>query len=330
MPIVPESAVVTGGALGTDGTNASGGPIGGRRPLHARRLLRRRLLAITVVVLVASAALSFRIADADSGYDFVGLLRALGHDAAHLRWQYASTDGTCRFCRAGKENLCLNPTFTGWDTPGGYADYCIADEGFCYALPDEISDERAAPLLCAGIIGYRALKLSGVEPGGALAIYGFGASAHLTAQLALHLGMRVHVLTRGPRNAKLAADLGVDSVGAATDPPPEPVDGAILFAPAGELVAPALAGLDRGATLAIAGIWLSDIERIRYEQELFQEKALRSVTANTRRDGEEFLALAQRFKLRPTTHPYPMGRAPQALSDLAHGRFDGAAGLHNQ
>jgi propanol-preferring alcohol dehydrogenase len=162
-----------------------------------------------------------------------------------------------------------------------------------------------------------------------LGIYGFGGSAHLTAQLALGLGMRVHVLTRGSSNAELASELGVDSVGAVADDPPEPLDGAILFAPAGDLVPVALRSLDRGGTLAVAGIWLSDIERVRYQQELFQERVLRSVTANTRTDGEEFLRLADRFGIRATTHGYPMADAPRALADLAHGRFSGAAVLHN-
>ena len=192
-----------------------------------------------------------------------------------------------------------------------------------------LDDEHAAPLLCAGIIGYRALTRAEVPAGGRLGIYGFGGSAHITAQIALHQGLRVHVLTRGEGNRKLAAELGADSVGDATDAPPEPLDGAILFAPAGELVPVAMRALDRGGTLAIAGIWLSDIPPINYADELFQERQVRSVTANTRRDGEEFLALAARFGIRPTTVAYPMASAPTALADLAHGRFSGAAVLHN-
>jgi propanol-preferring alcohol dehydrogenase len=183
-------------------------------------------------------------------------------------------------------------------------------------------------LLCAGIIGYRALRCAGVPPAGRLGIYGFGGSAHLTAQVALAQGLRVHVLTRGEHNRRLARELGVDSVGAATDPPPEPLAGAILFAPAGELVPVALRALDRGATLAVAGIWLSRIPTLDYAAELFEERRLRSVTANTRRDGEEFLALAGRLGIRATTVPYPMDDAPRALADLAHGRFPGAAVLH--
>lgn len=269
------------------------------------------------------------------GHEVVGVVDDVGPgctrfapgDRVGVAW-LAQTDQSCRFCRGGRENLCLSPTFTGWDVDGGYADYCIADELFCYRLQAGVTDEQAAPLLCAGIIGYRALKTSGVPAGGRLGIYGFGGSAHLTAQLALHLGMTVHVLTRGERNAQLAAELGVDSVAGAADQPPEPLDGAILFAPSGDLVPVALRALDRGATLAVAGIWLSDIERIRYQDELFQEKVLRSVTANTRRDGEELLRLVERFGIRARTRPYPMSKADQALNDLAHGRFSGAAVLH--
>ncbi len=270
------------------------------------------------------------------GHEVVGIVDQVGEatsrfqvgDRVGVAW-LAGSDGSCRFCRRGAENLCLEPRFTGWDCDGGYADSCLVDEAFAYVLPDGLSDEQAAPLLCAGIIGYRALRCAAVPAGGRLGIYGFGGSAHLTAQLALREGLRVHVLTRGESNRDLAQRLGVDSVAGATDAPPEPLDGAILFAPAGELVPVALAALDRGATLAIAGIWLSDIPQLRYAEHLFQERRLRSVTANTRADGEAFLTLAQRHGIRATTHPFPMAEAPGALSDLKHGRFDGAAVLHN-
>ncbi len=270
------------------------------------------------------------------GHEIVGVVDELGPGVTRLAagdrvgvpW-LGRTDGTCRFCRRGQENLCLEPRFTGWDLEGGYADLCLVDEAYAYRLPAGIPDEAAAPLLCAGIIGYRSLLCAGVPPGGSLGIYGFGGSAHLTAQIALHQGLRVHVLTRGEHNRALARQLGVDSVGEAAAAPPESLDGAILFAPAGELVPTALRALDRGATLAVAGIWLSAIPPIDYADELFQERRLRSVTANTRSDGEQFLALAERFALRATTVAYPMAQAPQALADLLHGRFGGAAVLHN-
>jgi len=270
------------------------------------------------------------------GHEIVGRVDARGEGATRFAvgdrigvpW-LGGTDGTCRFCRRGAENLCLRPVFTGWDVDGGYADACVVDEAYAYRLPEQIDDEHAAPLLCAGIIGYRALKRAAIPEAGRLGIYGFGGSAHIIAQVALHQGLRVHVLTRGEGNRKLAAELGADSVGDAADAPPEPLDGAILFAPAGELVPVALRALDRGGTLAIAGIWLSGIPSLDYDRELFEERQVRSVTANTRGDGEEFLALAARLAIRTTTVPYPMASAPEALADLAHGRFSGAAVLHN-
>lgn len=270
------------------------------------------------------------------GHEVVGVVEARGDGSGRfgvgqrigVPW-LGGTDGSCRFCRSGRENLCLSPTFTGWDIDGGYADMCLADEAYAYELPDSISDEQAAPLLCAGIIGYRALRCAAVRPGGRLGIYGFGGSAHIAAQVALHEGTRVHVLTRGEANRRLAGELGVDSVGGPTGAPPEKLDGAILFAPAGDLVPVALRALDRGGTLAVAGIYLSDIPVLDYERELFNERVLRSVTANTRSDGEEFLGLAQRFRVRATTHAYAMDDAQRALADLAHGRFSGAAVLHN-
>jgi propanol-preferring alcohol dehydrogenase len=270
------------------------------------------------------------------GHEVVGIVDSLGTGASRfgvgervgVAW-LARTDGSCRYCRRGDENLCASPLFTGWDVDGGYADACLVDERFAYRLPDALTDVEAAPLLCAGIIGYRALRCADVPPGGRLGIYGFGGSAHLTAQVALAQGMRVHVFTRGAHNRALAEELGADSVGGATDPSPEPLDGAILFAPAGELVPVALRALDRGAALAVAGIWLSAIPALDYAAELFQERRLRSVTANTRRDGEEFLRLAERLGVRATTVRYSMAEAPRALADLAHGRFGGAAVLTN-
>ncbi len=265
------------------------------------------------------------------GQEVVGVVAAVGDgttrfaigDRVGVAWR-GRTDGSCRFCRQGRENLCLHPTFTGWDVDGGYASACLVDEGFAYRLPEGLSDGAIAPLLCAGIIGYRALLRANVPPGGRLGIYGFGGSAHLTAQIALAQGMRVHVLTRGTPNQ----ELGVDSVGGPADTPPEPLDGAIMFAPAGELVPVALRALDRGGTLAMAGIWSSDIPTLDYDETLFQERQLVSVTANTRDDGETFLALAARLGVRATTVPYAMADANRALADLKHGRFGGAAVLH--
>ncbi|HKH87925.1 MAG TPA: zinc-binding alcohol dehydrogenase family protein, partial [Acidimicrobiales bacterium] len=239
----------------------------------------------------------------------------------------ARTCGSCRFCTAGRENLCTAPTFTGWDRDGGYGEYALADEAYAYALPEAFDDETAAPLLCAGIIGYRALRRAELPAGGRLGIYGFGASAHLTAQIALAEGATVHVLTRAADARALALRLGAASAGDAYESPPEPLDAAILFAPVGDLVPVCLSALDRGGTLAIAGIHLSDIPPLNYERHLFEERTVRSVTANTRVDGEQFLALAAEIDIQVTTSPYPLHGANDALADLAGDRVKGAAVL---
>jgi alcohol dehydrogenase, propanol-preferring len=260
------------------------------------------------------------------GPDTKGKLRA--GDRIGVAW-LADTCRVCRFCTEGRENLCLAPTFTGWDRDGGYGEYTLADEDYAYKLPPGSDDETVAPLLCAGIIGYRALRRADLPPGGRLGIYGFGASAHLTAQIAIAEGATVHVLTRSARARSLALELGATSAGGAYDPPPERLDAAVLFAPVGDLVPVCLAALDRGGTLAIAGIHMSDIPSLNYERHLFEERTLRSVTANTRSDGENFLELAARIGIRVTTTPYPLEEANRALSDLAHDRVNGAAVLIN-
>ena len=268
------------------------------------------------------------------GHQVVGTVEALGTGASRfglgdrigIAW-LRFTDGTCRFCTSGRENLCLAPAFTGWDADGGYAEYATVPEAYAYPLPSSVPGEQLAPFLCAGIIGYRALRRADLPPGGRLGIYGFGASAHLIAQVALAEGARLHVMTRGADAQKFALSLGATSAVGAADPPPEPLDAAILFAPVGTLVPVALAALDRGGTLAVAGIHLSDIPSLNYEAHLFQERTLRSVTANTRQDGREFLAAAIRIPVRATTRLYPFEEAPQALRDLAHGAFTGAAVL---
>ncbi|HUX03424.1 MAG TPA: zinc-dependent alcohol dehydrogenase family protein [Acidimicrobiales bacterium] len=268
------------------------------------------------------------------GHEIVGVVDELGEGCHRFKlgsrvggaW-LARSCGECVFCREGRENLCLAPSFTGWDVDGGYAQYAVFDEEFAYVLPEEFDDVSVAPLLCAGIIGYRALRRTGVRAGGRLGIYGFGGSAHITAQVAIAEGLTVHVMTRSEQARELALALGASSAAGASDPPPEPLDAAILFAPVGTLVPPALAALDRGGTLAVAGIHLSDIPSLNYERHLFQERTLRSVTANTRVDGREFLEIASRIKLRTSVTPYPFEHADQALADLAHERVTGAAVL---
>ena len=267
------------------------------------------------------------------GHEVVGEVVAVGPgarqhgpgDRVGVAW-LAGTDGSCQYCRRGQENLCLASTYTGWDIHGGYAEYLVAADAYVHPLPGGIPDAQIAPLLCAGIIGYRALRRAEVPPGGALGIWGFGGSAHLTAQVAMAEGTAVHVFTRAPAARQLALDLGAASAQDSGDPSPEPLDSAIIFAPAGDLVPVALRTLARGGTVAIAGIYLSQIPALDYP-DLFQERQVRSVTANTRGDATEFLRLAGRLGLRVEISPYPFERADQALADLAADRFTGAAVL---
>ncbi len=249
-------------------------------------------------------------------------------DRVGVPW-LAGTDGTCRFCRRGQENLCVAPRSPAGIVDGGYADYCVADEGYAYRLPDALDDEHAAPLLCAGIIGYRALRCADVPPGGRLGIYGFGGSAHLTAQIALHQGLRVHVLTRGEHNQRWpASSASTPSAGRPTRRPNHWTARSCSLPPASWCPS-RCARWTAGARWRSPGSGCPTYRRCNYAAELFQERRLRSVTANTRSDGEEFLSLAGRFAIRATTVAYPMAQAAAALADLAHGRFGGAAVLHN-
>ncbi|MFF0286712.1 zinc-binding alcohol dehydrogenase family protein [Streptomyces sp. NPDC005262] len=268
------------------------------------------------------------------GHEIVGRVASVGEAVSTFRvgdraggaW-LRGTCGSCRYCRAGQENLCPGSTYTGWDADGGFADLVLVPEAFAYRLPETQDAALLAPLLCAGIIGYRSLRRSALPTGGRLGIYGFGASAHLAAQVALSEGATVHVMTRSAQARELAMSLGASSVSGAYDTPPEPLDSAILFAPVGELVPVALEALDRSGTLAIAGIHLSDIPVLNYQRHLFQERNLRSVTSNTRQDGREFLELAERIGIQVTVSRYPLDRADQALTDLAEDRVNGAAVL---
>ncbi|MDX6311146.1 MAG: alcohol dehydrogenase, propanol-preferring [Streptomyces sp.] len=255
-----------------------------------------------------------------------GVTRFQEGDRAGVAW-LRGTCGICRYCTAGHENLCPESVYTGWDADGGFADYTLAPEEYAYELPGGPDPAQLAPLLCAGIIGYRALRRSDLPPGGRLGIYGFGASAHLAAQVAVAEGATVHVLTRSEPARVLALALGAASARDAREAPPEPLDSAVLFAPVGDLVPVALEALDRGGTLAVAGIHLTDIPVLNYQRHLFQERQLRSVTSNTRQDGREFLALAARIGIRAVVTPYSLNRADQALTDLAEDRVNGAAVL---
>jgi alcohol dehydrogenase, propanol-preferring len=234
------------------------------------------------------------------------------------------TDGDCPYCRSDRENLCDNARFTGYDIDGGYSEYAVADERFCLGLPDEYGDLEVAPLLCAGLIGYRALRFAG--DGARLGLYGFGASAHIIAQVARHQGRRVFAFTRpgDEEGQQFARGLGAEWAGGSDEPPPEELDAAIVFAPVGELVPAALRVLAKGGVVVCAGIHMSDIPSFPYEL-LWEERVVRSVANLTRRDGEEFLALAPRVPVRTTVRAFPLEQANEALEHLRRGEIHGAA-----
>jgi propanol-preferring alcohol dehydrogenase len=236
------------------------------------------------------------------------------------------TDGTCRYCRSGRENLCEHARFTGYDVDGGYAERAVADERYCFPLPGDSSDEHLAPLLCAGLIGYRSLRLAG--KGERLGLYGFGSSAHLICQVASAQGWRVFALTRegDSETQALARELGAEWAGAVGDPAASDLDAAIVFAPVGELVPAALRALAPGGTVVCAGIHMSDIPSFPYEI-LWHERTVRSVANLTRLDGQEFLPLAQSVPVRTEIEAYPLADANRALDDIRHGRVRGSAVL---
>ena len=268
------------------------------------------------------------------GHQAVGVVDAVGAGTSRLAlgervgiaW-LRSTCGRCRFCVTGKENLCEDSTYTGWTHDGGYAEYAIVPEAFAYRIPPGFGDVEAAPLLCAGIIGYRALRRSQVRRGGRLGMYGFGSSAHVAIQVARHWGCSVYVVTRDPAHRRLALDLGAEWAGGPGEALPENVDAAIVFAPAGEIVPEALASLDKGGTVALAGIHMTDLPPLQYERHLFWEKTLTSVTANTREDGEALLAEAAAIPIRPRVTRYGLMDANRALQDLTEDRVEGTAVL---
>lgn len=265
------------------------------------------------------------------GHQIVGTITEAGSAVRHLRpgdlvgvaW-LRRTCGECRWCREGRENLCPLSEYTGWDADGGFAEYVTAPAAFAYPIPAGLPPAEVAPLLCAGIIGYRALSRANLPPGGRLGIYGFGSSAHITAQLAQAAGARIFAMTRGDANQELARRLGAEFVGDATAAPPEPLDSAIVFAPAGELVPVALQATERGGTVVLAGIHMSDIPAMGYTQNLFNERDLRTVTANTRADGAAFLRLASNLRLTPAITRDGFESTGQAIGDLRSGRASGS------
>jgi len=267
------------------------------------------------------------------GHQVIGVVEKLGAGARRfpigvrvgIAWLH-HTDGTCEFCRSGAENLCDHPTFTGYSVDGGYAEYAVAPEDFIYAIPEQFPDEQAAPLLCAGIIGFRSLRLSGIKPGGKLGFYGFGAAAHVAIQVARHWSIDVYASTRDARHQKLALELGAKWAGGTLAESPVQLDAAIVFAPAGEIVPPALKALRKGGVLVLGGIHMSPVPSFDYNL-LYQERVIRSVANNTRQDGEDFLRVAAEIPIRSHTQLFALREANRALNALKNDAIEGAAVL---
>jgi propanol-preferring alcohol dehydrogenase len=268
------------------------------------------------------------------GHQVVGIVERQGEntrrfaigDRVGIAWLHR-TDGSCEYCRSRMENLCDNPTFTGYSVDGGYAEYIVAPEDFMYAIPAGFPDEQAAPLLCAGIIGFRSLRLSGIKAGGRLGFYGFGAAAHVAIQVARHWGAEVFASTRDSRHQKLAMELGAVWAGGTFDEPPKKLDAAIVFAPAGEIVPAALKALKKGGVLILGGIHMSSIPSFDYDL-LYQERVIRSVANNTRQDGEDFLRVAAEIPIQTHVQIFPLSDANRALNALKNDAIPGAAVLH--
>ena len=270
------------------------------------------------------------------GHQVVGRIEKTGSNATRfakgarvgIAWLH-QVDGTCEYCQRGEENLCDAPLFTGYSVDGGYAEWIVAPEAFIYPIPEGLADEHAAPLLCAGIIGYRCLRMAEVGRGAKLGFYGFGAAAHVAIQVANYWGVEVYTATRDVRHQKLAMELGAKWAGGAVDAPPAKLDASIVFAPAGEIVPEVLKALRKGGRVILGGIHMSDIPSFPYDL-LYQERMIRSVANNTRRDGEEFLALAAEIPIRTRVQLYPLSQANRALNALKNDAIPGAAVLQVQ
>ena len=268
------------------------------------------------------------------GHQVVGIVEKQGEKASRFRegdrlgvaWLYSSCT-QCGYCSRENENLCESARFTGYHVNGGYAEYMVVPEKFAYDIPGIFSDEEAAPLLCAGIIGYRALRLSEIKPGQRLGLYGFGASAHVAIQVAVHWGCKVYVFSRSQEHRELAEKLGAVWSGTSKDEPPARMNSSIVFAPAGELVLDALRVLDKGGAVALAGIYMTPIPEMDYMKYLYHERTLRSVANATRQDGEELLKIAADIPIRTTTQAFKLEEANKALQLLKEGKISGAAVL---
>jgi propanol-preferring alcohol dehydrogenase len=304
------------------------------QPADGEVLIRVRMCGVCRTDLhVVEGELPPRKSPVIPGHQVVGIVEQCGRSARRFEpgarvgvaWLH-HTDGTCEYCRAGAENLCDHPTFTGYTVDGGYAEFITAPDDFVYAIPEGFGDEQAAPLLCAGIIGFRALRLSGIKSGGRLGFYGFGAAAHVAIQVARHRGAEVYASTRDERHQRLARELGAVWVGGTFAEPPAKLDAAIVFAPAGEIVPAALRALRKGGALVLGGIHMSPIPSFGYDL-LYQERVIRSVTNNTRRDGEDFLRIAAEIPVRMHTQLFPLRDANRALNALKNDAIPGAAVL---
>jgi len=327
MVLAAQAAVETSPLVATDLPMPEPGP--GEVRVHVRACG-----ACRTDIHVAEGDLPARRLPLIPGHQAVGTVDALGPDATRfdigdrvgIAW-LRSTCGRCRLCVSGRENLCEDSTYTGWTHDGGYAEYACVPEAYAYPIPSGFDDAEATPLLCAGIIGYRALRRSQVPRGGRLGLYGFGSSAHITLQIARHWGCPVYVATREPARQRLALALGAAWTGAPGDPLPAKMDAAIVFAPVGALVPIALRDLDKGGTVALAGIHMTDLPAMAYEPHLFWEKTLQSVTANTRADGLALLAEAAAIPIRPRVTRYRLEDANRALADIKSSDVEASAVL---
>jgi propanol-preferring alcohol dehydrogenase len=305
-----------------------------KEPVGEQLLIKVRACGVCRTDLhVVEGELAPRKSPVIPGHQVVGIVDKTGPDARRFKhgdrvgvaWLH-HTDGTCEYCRSGRENLCDASDFTGYTVDGGYAEYVIAPDSFVYAIPEGFPDLHAAPLLCAGIIGFRCLRLSGVTKGARLGMSGFGAAAHVAIQVARYWGVEVYAFSREPRHAELASELGAVWTGGSFDQPPQKLDAVIIFAPAGELVPAALKTLKKGGVVVLGGIHMSPIPQFEYDL-LYQERSIRSVANNTRSDGEDFLKIAAAIPIHTQTQLFPMQDANVALNALKHDEIQGAAVL---